>query len=119
LAISPLPGLGYGGLAGVDSLLSSSSFSGPCCVAGNVGGAEEGCWNGGGVLELFVAVVPPTLVLDLGAAVETVWLKEVANGEGEAESGWILRIKFIGALGLASARVKSPAVDVADGGNGC
>lgn len=33
--------------------------------------------------------------------------------------GAILRIKFIGALGLASVREKRPAMDVAEGGTGC
>jgi hypothetical protein len=89
-------------------------------MAGNVGGAEEECWNSGGVLILFSAAVVLALALDFGAAAEAVWLNEAAKGEdGEFESGWILRIKFIGALGLASARVKSPAVDVAEGGKGC
>jgi len=33
--------------------------------------------------------------------------------------GCIFRIKFMGAVGFASARVKRPAVEVAEGGNGC
>jgi hypothetical protein len=50
--------------------------------------------------------------------------KEVLNiGEGviplEDALGAIFRMKFIGALGLDSARENRPAVDVADGGNGC
>ena len=32
---------------------------------------------------------------------------------------WILRMKFIGALGLDSEREKRPEVEVAEGGNGC
>lgn len=48
---------------------------------------------------------------------------EVNIGEGVilevAELGATLRIKFIGALGFDSAREKRPAVEVAEGGNGC
>ncbi len=33
--------------------------------------------------------------------------------------GWILRMKFMGAFGFASARVKRPAAEVAEGGKGC
>ncbi len=42
--------------------------------------------------------------------------------EEEAGGVWpggILRMKFIGAFGLASAREKRPAVEVAEGGKGC
>lgn len=50
--------------------------------------------------------------------------KEVVNmGEGviplEYALGVIFRMKFMGALGFDSARENRPAVDVADGGNGC
>jgi hypothetical protein len=45
------------------------------------------------------------------------------GGKEEAEvvrgGVWILRIKFIGALGLLSEREKRPDVEVADGGKGC
>lgn len=41
-------------------------------------------------------------------------------GAGDCdEPGGILRMKFMGALGFASARENKPAADVAEGGNGC
>lgn len=113
LLISPVPALGYGGLFGVDSLLSCARscplpvpFAFPFDVVfveacgGSVGGAEE-AW------------------VKVGAGG-----KEVVNiGEGVILEGLalgaILRIKFMVALGLDSAREKRPAVDVAEGGNGC
>ncbi len=49
-------------------------------------------------------------------------MKDGCEGEADAGGvwpGWILRMKFMGALGLASAREKRPAVEVAEGGKGC
>ncbi len=49
-------------------------------------------------------------------------MKEGCENDEEAGGVWpggILRMKFIGALGLDSAREKRPAVEVADGGKGC
>ena len=39
--------------------------------------------------------------------------------EPEPELEGSLRMKLIGPLGFASAREKRPAVEVAEGGNGC
>ena len=51
------------------------------------------------------------------------WDWEGGGGKDEEEvvrgGVWILRMKFIGALGLDSEREKRLDVDVADGGNGC
>lgn len=49
------------------------------------------------------------------------WLKEVVYEDAEVEPlvAWILRMKFMGAVGLASARLNKPEVEVADGGKGC
>jgi hypothetical protein len=61
----------------------------------NVGGAEEAC-------------------------VVAAWAVEVKDEvAGGVEPGGIFRIKFMGALGFASEREKSPEADVAEGGNGC
>lgn len=51
-------------------------------------------------------------------------MKLACEGEKEEEPGgvwpcWILRIKLIGAFGVASAREKRPEEAVAEGGNGC
>lgn len=70
------------------SLLSSC----PGC-GGRVGGADDECWNVGWEADGVLALLP------------------LPPPEG------ILRMKFIGALGLASARLKRPAV--AEGGKGC
>jgi hypothetical protein len=44
---------------------------------------------------------------------------EKEDEAGGVWPGWILRIKFIGAFGFASARENRPAVEVAEGGKGC
>ena len=88
LAIKPLPALGYGGLAGVLSLLSGSPFTTTPCTC-KVGGAELECLKS---LEDFGAG------LFLGLFFGVLF-------DGDAP-GAILRMKFIGALGLASARGK-------------
>jgi hypothetical protein len=60
--------------------------------AASVGGAEEAWVNAG-------------------------WEKD--DDAGGVWPGWILRMKFMGAFGLASARENRPAVEVAEGGKGC
>lgn len=89
-AMRPFPGLGYGGLAGVLSRLTSSSSSPSASASvyacGNAGTATAG----EGVLDV-----------------------EETSFRGS------LRIKFIGADGLAEARGKRPDAAVAEGGKGC
>lgn len=107
MAIRPLPGLGYGGLAGVDSLLSPSSSVG-CnpertwdCV--DAIGVDEMCGNCG-------AVSDP--VADVGE------VEELKNIEEDTEtSSGILRIKLIEAIWFASARFSEPDAAVVEGVN--
>lgn len=80
----PCPGLGYGGLAGVDSLLAWCSAD----SASTCGGAEFACWRD----ELLVNKVEAIDARDAG-------------GPG------ILRMKFIVAFGLDSALENKPLAE--------
>jgi hypothetical protein len=63
----------------------------------------------------------PPWAASVGGA-EEAWVNEGWEKDDDAGGvwpGWILRMKFIGAFGLASARENRPAVEVAEGGKGC
>jgi hypothetical protein len=63
----------------------------------------------------------PPWAASVGGA-EDACVKEGWENEEEAggvSPGGILRMKFMGAFGFASAREKRPAVAVAEGGKGC